>query len=244
MASPWQHSYPGESKPVVPTDTGYHVNLPDEPSRKYRASEHHYTVYLEDQDGKGRYLYAHEIGMNFQVGGSYAQSPQFRAWYPRNFIQPIIQVTGQTSSQADYAAIAEFIHKAQQKSLRWDNSDSRQNTIHMRIPSTHKHMDENHQHTGHSVNGHIRQIQRLSERWINAPEFTFEFVVVTAHAGLYEIKSSDASGTKNEIGAIMRISEADQIRNRNRTGTVVDWAMDPDKGSDAAGYTKGTGKPD
>lgn len=243
MASPWQYSYPGERKPVVPTDTGYHVHLPDEPNRDYRASERRYTIYLEDQDGNGRYLYAHEIGMNFQISGSYAQSPQFRSWYPRNFVQPVIQITGQTASQADYQALAEFIHKAQQKSLRWDDSDNRQNTIHMRIPHTEKHMDENHRHTGHSVNGHIRNIQRLSERWINAPEFNFEFIVVTAHAGLYETKSSDASGVKDEIGKVMRISEADQIRNRIRSGTTVDWASDPDTPPGAAGYSKG-GKPD
>lgn len=230
MASPWQYNYPGERKPAVSTDRGYHVNLPD--GGRGRANEERYTAYVEDDTGTRRYMFVHEITMNFELAGSYAQSPQFRAFYPRNFVQPRITITGQTASQADYANLTEFIRKCQRQALT--GSDF---TTTLVIPQGGP-GKSSHDYVGHHLQGHIERIERKAERWVNAPEFSFEFVVVTASAGLYHTATTDASGVKDTINQYMRFNVDQQIRNRLNKPS---WAIDPDKGSGAAGYDKGTG---
>lgn len=240
VASPWQYNYPGETKPTVTTDQGYFANLPDQPTRNYRADENRHTAYL-DNGVNQRHMWIHDISMNFQVAGSYAQSPSYRAWYPRNFVQPVIQIVGQTASQADYASLSEFIRQTQLRALRAGNSPDEYtpdlNTVLLHIPSGGR---GNHKHIGHSLHGHIKNIQRISERWVNAPEFRFEFVVTTASAGLYETAAEDPKKMLAEIQKWMQ-PVAQQIYNIDRYGAQVDWATDPDNGPVQPGTVIGMG---
>lgn len=242
MPGPWQNVYSHESKPKVPTDQGYHVNLPA--NRRAHASEDRYTAYLEDQDGQRLYMWVHEITMNFQLSGSKAQSHQFHAFYPRNFVAPVVTIVGQCANQAAYGDLCEFIRRSQRKSLRWENSDARMNTVHMVIPSGGE-PHTGHKHDGHSLNGHIRSITRQNQRWVNAPQFRFDFMVATASAGIYETHSSNASRAKSKIQKIVA-PMGQQVYDKTRaTGkSVVEWVEDPDVGGGAAGYSKGTGRPD
>lgn len=231
MASPWQYNYPGERKPAVNTTQGYHVNVPS----RGAASENRFTAYLEDDMGHKRYMYIHDISMNFSLAGNYAQSPEFRAFYPRNFVQPRITIAGQTPSQADYGSLVEFIRDCQRQALAGKDFTTR-----LVIPGGGP-GKESHKYVGHSLTGHIQRIDRKTERFVNAPEFQFEFIVVTADAGLYHTGTADASGVKDELNQYMRFDVDQQIRNRaGKPG----WAIDPDKGHGVAGYTKGEGRPD
>lgn len=238
MPTPWQNLYPGEKKPVVTTNQGYHVSLPDHPRAYARENQH--TAYLEDQDSNRLYMWVHEIAMSFQLSGSTAQSHQYRAFYPRNFVAPVVTLTGQCASQEAYGDLCEFIRESQRKSLRWDNSDARMNSVHLHIPSGGE-PNTGHFHEGHALNGHIRSIRRQTTRWVNAPEFTFEFMVATASAGIYETHSSDPSAAKNAIGKIIA-PQGQQIYDQTRgTGAdVVDWVHDPDVGNGVAGYSNGS----
>lgn len=239
----WQYTFPGEQQPQVKTDQGYAVNLPNNP-RRYSANEGNATGYLEAQDGGRLYLWVHDIAMNFQIAGSYAQSHRFREWYPRNFVQPHIQIQGQVANEADYGNLCEFVRRTQRKALRWQASDGGMWSTQLVIFEGGQ---GQHSHSGHTLNGHILRIERTAERFVNAPQFAFEFVVVTASAGLYETKTSDPSTVKD---AIAKLGMAEQVRNTIRSGASVDWIFDPDaapagtSGSDAAKYTKGSGRPD
>jgi hypothetical protein len=226
MATPWQYNYPGETKPVVNPNQGYAVNFPDQPSRSYRADKDHFTIALVNDQNVTRHLWAHQISMNFELAGSYAQSASFRAFYPRNFVQPHIQISGQCASQADHASLIEFIRKCQLQAIRGAN-----NTTGLIIPQGSPESKITQQsggrfeHQGHAFQGHILKADRTAERWVNAPEFQFEFLVVTASAGLYHTDTTDPSGVNDEIGQYIRSSEATQIRDRlNKPG----WEMDPD----------------
>lgn len=227
MASPWQYNYPGERKPVVTTDQGYHVNTPD--GGPGRPSESRFTAYLESDEGHRRYMHVHDIGMNFELSGSYAQSPGFRAFYPHNFVQPRVTISGQTASQADYAGLVEYIRRCQKQALSLGSQDF---TTKLVIPSGGP-GKPSHNYTGHSLTGHIQRIERTAERFVNAPEFQFEFIVVAAYAGLYHTATSDPSGTLNELNREMRFNVDQQIRNR---AGKPDWAVDPDQGPLGKGY--------
>jgi hypothetical protein len=241
----WQYNFPGETAPVVGTDQGYYVNHPNVPTR-YTANADNSIGYLEDQDGKRLHLWITDIEMNFQVSGQYAQSHRYRQWYPRNFVQPRVMIQGQVANEADYGNLAEFIRITQRKALRWASADDHMWSTNLHISSG---GIQNHRRQGHSLNGHILNIQRTAERWVNAPTFQFEFVVVTAAAGLYHTQSTDASGAKNKIAKYMD-PMAQQVNNTARNGQSIDWIRDPDNGpagqggSGVAGYSKGEGKPD
>lgn len=233
MATPWQYHYPGERKPAVNIEQGYHVNTPD--GGRSRPDADRFTAYLESDEGHKRYMFIHDITMNFSLAGSYAQSPGFRAFYPRNFVQPQVTVQGQCASQRDYAGIVEYIHRCQKQAL--NGSDF---TTTLVIPAGGP-GKQSHNYQGHHMKGHIRRIERKAERWVNAPEFQFEFIVVTASAGLYETQTQRGSGVKDEIDRYMRSNFDEQVRNRLKK---PGWAIDPDKGSGAEGYSKGEGRPD
>jgi hypothetical protein len=211
----WQHHN------VVQTNRGYHVSLPN-----HRADSNDYTAYLEDQDGPRQYLWVHEITMNFQISGTYAQSHKHRSWYPRNFVQPTVGITGQMANQESFGDFVLFVRECQHKSLRWDDSDNRMNTVHLHIPA-----GKLQGYQGHSLNGHIRNVQWRSERWVNAPQFSFEFIVAMASAGLYHTHSSDPSIMMDRLGRAMHTPMGQQVYDATRGSghTVVNWGLDPDR---------------
>lgn len=47
------------------------------------------------------------------IGGSSAQSQLVQDWYPRNFVQPVINVYGVSLDQEDYGTLCEFVHNSQ-----------------------------------------------------------------------------------------------------------------------------------
>jgi len=237
MASPWQYNYPGERKPVVNTDRGYHVAVPNS-----KPTENNYTAYLEDSTGKRRYMWVHNIQMSFQVAGSYAQSAKFRAWYPRNFQQPTVQISGQTANQEQYAGLVEFIRDSQRKALDTPvnpfTMDDPIFTTALVIPRAGP-GHPGHVHQGHALRGFINNIERTAERWVNAPEFQFTFTVVSATAGLFHTATADGSGHMQ----IMTKYMGEQVRNKIRKGAQVEWMADPDKPTGAPGYSKGESGP-
>src|SRR4051794_32460385 len=105
----WQYSAPNDQAPVVPIDQGYFVSFP----HKGIANSTNHTARLTSPSGAKAYLWVHDIVMNFQVAGAYAQSHRWRQWYPRNFVQPRITITGQTPNQREYGRLCEFIRVAQ-----------------------------------------------------------------------------------------------------------------------------------
>lgn len=239
MAS-WQYKNPSDKAPLVPTNQGYYTTLPY--SKHSEPNDKRYTALLEFNNNQ-LYLWVHDISMSFQLGGATAQSHHYRTFYARNLTQPSVTITGQTHSQEQYAEIAEFIRAAQSFALKPQDINGLGNTMSLTIPSggtltNTKNLprgrvnkttigarsitstDTHHAHEGHHFRGHIKNIQRKADRWINAPEFTFEFIVVTAYQGVFSAYFDDPSVTKARLAMYMQIPDQ---ATRN-----VTWVVDPD----------------
>lgn len=223
MAS-WQY----KGAPIRPGDEGYYVNTPN------RAVDRH-NVLLEDQCGNTMLLWVHEIVMNFQMAGQRAQSHRMAEWYPRNFVAPTVTLTGQTQNQKQYAHIAEWIRRTQYYALRWKNAG--EYTVKLSIPDNGNKV-LGHYHQGHTLRGYIRNIERRTERFVNAPQFSFEFIVATAETGLYEIQTSDPSVTKKRLAMYLQFPEGlnrvldpdpKHIYRDPKTGEVTESNIPPNK---------------
>lgn len=226
MAS-WQYQNPSDKQPVVPTDRGYFVSFPKGDPDIKRG-----TAQLEF-DGNTMEIWLHDIIMSFQNGGSFAQSHHYRQWYARNMTQPVVSVQGQTASQYQYGELVEFIRSSQIWALKPLDVDGKGNTVGFTIPESGIDSKGNHihahAHQGHHFRGHIKAIERKTSRFVNAPEFSFEFVIVTAYSGLFSISTGDPSATKDRIAMYMQIPNTIRSRNGKETGTVT-FASDPDEG--------------
>lgn len=194
----------------IPVDKGYAVNLPNRPESN--ANEKRHTGYLEDQDGQRMYLWIHQIDSSFQIGGSAAQSARYRRWYPRNFVQPRFSLTGQCQNEAQYGLLCEFIRKCQDKSLRWDKPSGRSHTVKLVLPGKEGHpyrrdyVETNkHSRQGYVLFGHIPAIKRTAERFVNAPEYSFEFLISFSHQGLFETKTTDSEAALRKLAPWMDI---------------------------------------
>ena len=217
----WQWSEDPKYKPVVPTDKGWQVGSPD----KGKATEARHTAVLTDQDGNRAFLWLHEIAFNFEVAGQYAQSHRWRNWYPRNFVQPRVQVQGQCPNQQVYAELCEFIRSSQQKSLRHSERDAtRKNALGFSIGAGGKHY--NHKHQGHHFRGHILNMPRIAERFVFAPEYAFEFVIVAAYSGIFSTGQKDAKAGADRMAMAMQMPLEDRPQ---WVGTKnVTFISDPD----------------
>lgn len=227
---------PDDKAPVVPYDQGYFVNFPV----KAIATENHHTAHIKRPDGDTFYLWVHDVIQNFEIAGSYAQSHRHRAWYPRNFVQPRIQIQGQFPNQSEYGRFAEWVRDAQMQCQRATVADYRQNTILLTIPDgspapvgTKK--GQEYRHDGISVRGHIMNMPRTAERWVNAPEFALELVVVSAAAGVLTVGLSDPTINMKRMAMAMQFPsekrpltwEDEAMAARGKLGQVT-FVQDPD----------------
>ncbi len=124
-------------------------------------------------------LWIHELETSFSITGSFAQSVDKRDFYPRNFNQPTWTFRGQTHNEHEYSHIGEFIRNGQIRAIEGDalfiigvNGGG--------IPAK-RNMKGTHQ--GTKLQGYISGVRRRHERWVNAPEYQFEFVVARHLAG-------------------------------------------------------------
>lgn len=221
----WQWSEGTDRAAIVPANKGWQVGQ----NVKYPATKTRNTAVLTDQDGSERFLYLYDIVFNFEVAGSYAQSHRWRNWYPRNFVQPRVQVTGQCSNQEIYGELCEWIRKTQTKSLRHgERGPGYMNTVGFSIASGGKHA--NHKHQSHHFRGHILNIPRNTERFIYAPEYTFEFVVVAAWEGVFSVGLKDPEAGKERMAMAMQMPLEDRPHSweDKKTGTKISFVSDPD----------------
>lgn len=143
-------------------------------------------------------LWIHEIETAFGISGSSAQSASKREFYPRNFNQPTYTFRGQSHSEHEYTTIAEFIRDGQLGCIFGDRLfiisapaagpvSEIVNTVaggKSKGKARHK-MNRNlkGRRPGIRLQGYIQTAQRSHERWVNAPEYEFEFVVSRSLAG-------------------------------------------------------------
>lgn len=178
-----------QGKPSVPIDQGYFVKSPN-----VAANHNTATGYLKDQDDQHFYLWIHDITGSFEVSGSNVQAESSRTWFPRYMTQPKLTITGQTANQYEYGRLAEFIRVTQDKSLRFDKVAHDLNTVTLGVQGhggIKTPTGVRYSRTPILCQGHIKSIERHTERWNNAPQFTFDFIVAFSTQGLYTIDQSE-----------------------------------------------------
>jgi hypothetical protein len=152
-------------------------------SRREEALEHRNAL-LHDGSGYVEF-YCNGIEFNQALAGKTVQSKNVRDFYAHNIQIPPMMVRGQCLDQEDYGTVVEFIHQAQRNSLGGSlieltvdghGSDLTQGDGNVTLKGAHKPFK------GH---GYIPKMPRKHERFVYAPEFQFQFIVVTSLAGLY-----------------------------------------------------------
>jgi hypothetical protein len=158
---------------------GYVVRLPDfPPDSPSGHSRNQSNAYLEDHDQNRVFMWVNEYASDFAMAGSTAQSKKRREFFPHNFTQPSMTISGQTPNQYEHARLAEFIRKSQKECIIHDThtldlviqgggTKTKQEVVKgVRDPVL--------------LTGYISNAQRTAMVGENAPDFSFQFVVLKA----------------------------------------------------------------
>src|SRR6476469_7890096 len=113
----WQYDKRNEAAPAVPTG-----RLPvsyQNPNNKGVADARRHTGFLECSalNPSRFYFWVHDLTANFNLNGSFAQSPRFRRFYARNFAMPVFSITGQCPDQKNYGDLIEWVRQAQKQTI-------------------------------------------------------------------------------------------------------------------------------
>ena len=174
MARSWT---PGSSE-FGRIDRGFVVNKPNFKPDEGGEARNHANAYLEDQDKNRVYMWVNDLRSDFSMAGTYAQSKKRRSFFPHNFVQPSMTISGQTPNQYQYNRIAEFVRKSQREVVQNDRRvlkfrciATAEDTVRPIIKGSHQSI---------SIDGYVQSMPRLAERWVNAPTFSFAFIVTYA----------------------------------------------------------------
>lgn len=174
MSTSWQHS-DGEFGQI---NRGYVIRTPDLEPDHGGHSINQSNAYLENHDQERVYMWVNAIESDFAMAGQTAQSKKRREFFPHNFTQPSLTISGQTPNQYQHARLAEFIRQHQKQSAISDKrvlnlkilgggEDTKQETVKgIRDPV--------------DLTGYINSAQRTAEVGVNAPDFSFSFVILKA----------------------------------------------------------------
>lgn len=199
---------------------GYYVNFP---TRK--PTESTCNGYLVNREGEGSALrlWINNWEVNFQQGGSFAQSMVKRDWYGRNLQQPRIRVSGQVANSADYQKLGEFVRRTHIHALRTNAQSADQQEIQLVLKEGGiKVLGK--RHAKWSVFGYIDRIARGAERFINAPTWTFDFII--SYAESTPLFKDGGRATGSELESILGITR----RQFNKDEAYIE--PDPDTESD------------
>jgi hypothetical protein len=159
---------------------GYVVRLPNMAPDEGGNAKNQANAYLEDaQDGKRVFMWVNAYEADFAMSGTTAQSKKRREFFPHNFAQPTLNITGQTPNQYQHARLAEFIRRHQKLSAISDK-----HVLNLKITGGGEHTA---QETVKGIRdpvdlvGYINTAQRTAEVGVNAPDFTFGFVILKAN---------------------------------------------------------------
>lgn len=195
----------------IPYDVGY-----DAETQKHCAAGTGYNLdnwngRLVDQLGSSVDLWITEFDTSFAMGGSTGQSRYHRQFFPRNFTEPIVTVTGRVANTYEYNRLSAFVRRSHYYSLRADEFAADQKQTQGKVSG--RHMDSGSAiptvtlilrgggipaaynakgvHKPWVVDGYIKSMPAGAKHHDPAPEFKFEFIIsqsqyVPATTGIYE----------------------------------------------------------
>jgi hypothetical protein len=229
-------------------DQGYYVTYPIEPGSTppdlinpvavapYDPAGHSASGYLACYfpnlpDIQQIDIWITQAQISLTTGGTFAQSPRLRQFFPRNFVQPVWTIQGIVPNSFQLQRLAEFIRRTQFAAL---------NPVGLTTTTTHLcqfyiaegHLGDLQQitqenfkklgkrqkewlnkhpqtvqgkgpHKAQKMQGYIQSFSRGAQKFINAPTYEFDFVVAFSQGDLLVTQNwADIQKQYNEISSI------------------------------------------
>lgn len=171
-----------ETNSAHPAGGGFWVTHPEMSPDSEGEPQKQANAYLEDQNGSRVFMWVDDVTADFAMTGNTAQSRKRREFYPHNFSQPVLRIHCQTPNSYEYNRIGAFIRAAQRDAVS-DGDLKEQPLLRLRINSggqnTARKVTRGH-HNRIAVDGYVTSAPRGAERFVNAPDFEFDFVITKA----------------------------------------------------------------
>lgn len=179
-----------------PYDQGYWNRLPNRASTRAGTNATLLSgvepqTDIDGADSIG--LWVQSVSSGFGISGTTAQSRLRRAFFARSLNQTAFTLTGQVPNQYEYGRLAEFVRIAQMDALM------RSTLMRLIIPAGG--IPAKHNMKGRrgpiDVIGYVEGFPRITERFVNAPTYTFPFVISRSLSGLFRDESVRVSYLKS-----------------------------------------------
>lgn len=157
---------------------GFWITHPQLSPDKDGKPAHKANAYLENPQHERVFMWVDDVTADFAMTGNVAQSRKQREFFPHNFTQPSIHVHCQTPNSYQYNRLGAFIREGQKQGMVQQGD-----VLRLRIASggeeAARHVMKGH-HNHISVDGYVTTAPRGAERFINAPDYEFDFVITHA----------------------------------------------------------------
>lgn len=237
MAIAWSPDGENDSKNTPVRGGGFWVTHPQIKLEDDRGEPiNGANAYLENAKAERIGLWINSVQADFAATGSTAQSRTGRDFYHHNFQQPTMILGGQTPNSAEYNRLGAFIrdshklgltHQGQVLRLRVDKGGK--NTVRGNMRGQRNHID---------VDGYILNATRGAERFVNAPDYEFSFVITKAREFL-DLQDRDADPIK--LMTIMGILRSADVPFVWEDGEVPKYGTGGDGGDSGGNGNGGNG---
>jgi hypothetical protein len=123
-------------------------------------------------------LWVYEFETSFSLAGSTAQSARTRSYFAHNLNQPSIIVRCQFPNQELMSTMVEFVRKTQ---LGMESTTVLEvlakQSANVVVERNNKYGYNKTAHQSISAKGYIKSVRRVHEKFVNAPELEFSFIV-------------------------------------------------------------------
>jgi hypothetical protein len=143
-------------------------------------------------------FFCSETNLTIGLAGKTAQSHLVRDYYVHNIQIPPLTVKCEALNQEDYGNTVEFIRKSQLNGVR--NNQLLQLRIMGSNLDFHRPNAKPMIRGGHQpimAQGYVKSVPRKHERFVYAPKFEFEFIIVKLEEGIYKDKLNNVPYVKN-----------------------------------------------
>lgn len=148
-------------------------------------------------------FFSQEISLSAGLSGSTGQGRYVRDFYAHNLKIPSLVVNGEALNQEEYSTIIEFIHQSQIRGVQ--KAQPIQLTIAGGGSNVGRSMKGRHDPI--EALGYVKSVKRKHERFIPAPEFSFEFVLAKMEKGIFHDAIGEDPPAKNWLEIIEGLIE-------------------------------------
>lgn len=203
-------------KNVFTTDKGYWVRIP-------KAKGDTFNAWLTGVDRQTRFpLWIYQMGIDFALSGSTAQSQMTRSFFPRNFSQPTVTFRGQCFDQQNYRELGEFVRRQQIQHVGTGK------VMGVTIPRAGNSIagKQRGPRDGFSAEGYVLTMQTGGTFGEFAPEYELPFVISRNRSGIGGWEPHPGSYKSLRLKTWAEIFKAME---KNQGGEGTSFVTDPDQ---------------